>query len=304
MSKGVDYAFPPHPSIAALKAAGATFACRYLGGSVDKDLSRAEADALHVAGIATVSNWESTTGAARGGRSQGIADARSAVTQHAAAGGPPDRPIYFSVDWDVQPSELATVAAYFQGVASILGLARTGAYGGKRVITYLLDHGLITWAWQTYAWSGGQWDPRVHIRQIQNGVVIGGADTDLDQSMVADFGQWPFAGGGNVSTDDFIDSYRQGLTHAVDGKPVAPVDWEIRRQQRERNADTMQAQILSAVQALAARPAAAPVVDVQALATALAGQLPAVSEQQVLQALTSDAGQAALVQAANKAEDS
>jgi hypothetical protein len=48
--------------------------------------------------------------------------------------------------------------------------------------------------------------------------------------------------------------------------------------------------------------------DVAALAAAVAGAianvLPNVSEQEVIDALTSEAGQAALVQAANKAEDS
>jgi hypothetical protein len=48
----------------------------------------------------------------------------------------------------------------------------------------------------------------------------------------------------------------------------------------------------------------APDIDTAALAAAIAAQLPNVSEQQVLDALQSEDGQAALVQAANIAEDS
>jgi hypothetical protein len=55
----------------------------------------------------------------------------------------------------------------------------------------LFDNGKIKWAWQTYAWSYGQWDGRAQLRQIQNG--IAGGQMDKDQSMVADFGQWGHA---------------------------------------------------------------------------------------------------------------
>jgi hypothetical protein len=201
MSTGDDYAWQ-HPSIAALQAAKVEFVCRYLSRDPAKNLTRAEADQLHAAGIATVSNWEAASGAAAAGRGQGVTDAKDAAPLHTACGGPADRPIYFSADWNVQPGELVTVGAYFQGVASVIGLPRTGAYGGIRVIRYLLDHGLITWAWQTYAWSGGLWDPRAHIRQVRNGVVLGGADTDLDQGMVADVGQWPLVGGTDVTPEE------------------------------------------------------------------------------------------------------
>lgn len=86
--------------------------------------------------------------------------------------------------------QLATIADYYRGVASVIGLARTGAYGGYATIKYLFDAGVIRWGWQTYAWSAGQWDPRAQVRQIHNGVLVGGVDCDLDESMVADFGQW------------------------------------------------------------------------------------------------------------------
>lgn len=216
MSSGDDYAWD-HPSIAALLAAGIRFVCRYLSYDASKNLSLAEATALHAAGIATVSNWEYTAGAAKNGFDQGVADAKAARDQHKAAGGPADRPIYFSVDFDVPDyapgstdpaAKLGPVAAYFRGVASVIGLARTGAYGGYWAISRLFDAKLITWGWQTYAWSGSptKWDGRAQIRQIKNGVAIGGADTDLDQSMVTDFGQWPI--GADMEQSELLTGYR------------------------------------------------------------------------------------------------
>ena len=94
---------------------------------------------------------------------------------------PGDRPIYFSVDFDATPQQgRAAIDAYFDGVASVLGRARTGAYGGYYVIKRLFDDGKITWGWQTYAWSGGQWDPRAQLRQTQNGVTVAGSSCDID----------------------------------------------------------------------------------------------------------------------------
>jgi hypothetical protein len=82
------------------------------------------------------------------------------------------------------------VVAYFQGVASVLGVARTGVYGGYKVVKYLLDHKLATWAWQTVAWSQGHWDPRAHIRQYASTIRIGGVSCDHDTAMTGDYGQW------------------------------------------------------------------------------------------------------------------
>jgi hypothetical protein len=196
--EGIDYAWA-HPSPAALAAAGKLFACRYLSHDPAKNLTAAEAQQLHAAGIATVSNWEASAGAARNGYAQGVADAKAAAEQHEAAGGPADRPIYFSVDFDVpdfatgsdEPAaKLGPVAGYFRGVASVIGVARTGAYGGFWAISRLFDAGLIRWGWQTFAWSGGRWDARAQIQQYSNGVTVGGADSDLDRATVADYGQW------------------------------------------------------------------------------------------------------------------
>lgn len=189
--EGVDYAFPPIPSVASLKAAGKVFVCRYGGpGSASKQLTASERDQLHAAGIAIVANAEGTADGLKGGYDVGVAWAKSADTYFARLGLPKDRPIYLSVDFDAGASHWSAIDAAMDGAASVLGRDRVGVYGGYRVIAHLAGNGKAKWFWQCYAWSGGQWHPKAHIQQYRNGVPMGGADCDLNRAMVTDYGQW------------------------------------------------------------------------------------------------------------------
>jgi len=189
MAFGLDYV--SGPPIADMKTAGVTFVCRYLSevNSLTKVklLTKTEATALNQAGIAIVSNYEWYANRSLEGMGSGVTDAKIAEGQHADCGGPHDRPIYFSVDIDVAGEQ---VAGYFHGVAAVLSLARTGAYGSFRVLHYLFNAGLIQWGWQTYAWSYGAWEPRAQLQQYHNGVTMAGASVDYNRSMASDFGQW------------------------------------------------------------------------------------------------------------------
>lgn len=190
---GLDFAWAPRPSVAAILAGRYRFVCRYLSwDTMGKNLTYDEARGYLNNHIAVVSNWEYNPQAASHGYGQGVSDAREAARQHAACGGPDSAPIYFSVDWNVPTNLFGTVADYFRGVASVIGLARTGAYGGYPIIKYLFDIGAVTYGWQTYAWSSGRWDSRAQLRQVLNGITVGGADCDRDVSTVDDFGQWVF----------------------------------------------------------------------------------------------------------------
>ncbi|HYU75837.1 MAG TPA: DUF1906 domain-containing protein [Ktedonobacteraceae bacterium] len=192
-SFGLDYV--TGPPIADMKAAGVSFVCRYLSyvNSLTqvKLLTPGEAKALSAAGIAIVSNYEWYANRALEGTASGVQDGQIAASQHTACGGPANRPIYFSVDVDCEGSQ---VAPYFQGVAKTIGLHRTAGYGSYRVLKYLFDNGLITWGWQTYAWSYGAWEPRAHIQQYQNGVSMSGHSVDYNRSIKSDFGQWRIGG--------------------------------------------------------------------------------------------------------------
>jgi hypothetical protein len=210
--EGVDYAWS-RPPPAGLAAAGKRFACRYLSNSfTGKNLTPPEAERLTAAGIAIVSNWEWRAGDAKLGYSAGVSYARTALQQALNCGMPPSRPIYFSVDWDATSTELrGPVTAYLQGVAAVLGVDRTGVYGGYDTIAWAHENGLARWLWQTYAWSGGQWHPAAQIQQYRNGVTVAGvADIDLDRATVADYGQWMV---GQTEGDDMDAAQSKRLTN-------------------------------------------------------------------------------------------
>lgn len=186
---GYDYAWG-RPSPAALRRAGARFVCRYLSHDASKDISGRERRYLHAAGIAVVLNWETTADRMLGGEPAGRADGAEALGRLRQLGAPPTVACYFSADFDAQPDQLPAVGAYLRGAAVSIPAARLGVYGGLRVVRAMLDRGAVAYGWQTYAWSGGQWDKRAQLRQVHNGVKVGGADCDLDVATVAAFGQW------------------------------------------------------------------------------------------------------------------
>lgn len=185
---GVDYAWS-HPGGAALKAAGAQFACRYLSPDSSKNLTRTEAADLAAHGVWAVVVWESTAARARAGRAAGVADARTALIQATAAGMPSGRPIYFAVDFDATPGDQTLINAYLDGASSVIGRDRVGIYGGYYPVKRALDAGKATWAWQTIAWSGGQWDARAVIRQGAQ-TTVNGVSCDLNTATADDYGQW------------------------------------------------------------------------------------------------------------------
>lgn len=185
---GVDYAWS-HPGGAALKAAGKKFACRYLSTDTKKNLSETEAKDLAAHGVSSVVVWETAANRALAGHAGGAADAKTAAALATACGMPEDRPIYFAVDFDATPGQQDQINAYLDGAASVIGRARVGIYGGYYPVKRALDAKAATWAWQTIAWSGGQWDARAHIRQGAQ-TTIGGVGCDLNTAQVADYGQW------------------------------------------------------------------------------------------------------------------
>lgn len=186
---GLDYAWCTI-SPAGHRSVGSTFACRYLSHDPSKDLSAGEYQTLKAGGIDVVVVWETTAARAGAGRAAGAQDAADALAKALAIGMPAGRPIYFAVDFD---ASVGTVEPYFRGVNQVLGVARTGAYAGVRVIAGLFDARLITYGWQTYAWSSGRLDSRAQLYQYSNNHRVEGKDCDYDRALAADFGQWGFA---------------------------------------------------------------------------------------------------------------
>jgi hypothetical protein len=188
---GLDWSVAHPPSDKSLTAAGVTFACRYLSHTPAKNLKRLEADHLSSLGIDLVVVWETTANRALAGHDAGVADATEALRQANRLGMPEGRPIYFAIDFDATTHQLThEITEYFQGINEVLGADRTGVYGGYRQVGAMFDAGLVTFGWQTYAWSAGQWDGRAQIQQYRNDQFIGGVSVDFDRATADDFGQW------------------------------------------------------------------------------------------------------------------
>lgn len=187
---GLDYETGPSP--AELRAAGVHFVARYLSTPGNpKNLTRAEATALRKAGIDVVLVFETVADRALAGRAAGVADARSAVAQAHACGAPTSARIYFAVDFDARGAQLDQVLAYIRGAASELSPARTGVYGGAAAVKTCLDAKACALAWQTLAWSDGEWDPRAQLRQISINNSLAGHQVDHNHAVKAAYGQWP-----------------------------------------------------------------------------------------------------------------
>ena len=183
-----------------LKPHGVSFVCRYLSPPGNaKNITKAEAARIHAAGLDLVLVWEQngdepiTGHAATGaGASAGILDARLAEAEARAVGVPSAAPIFFALDRDpsgLSAAEWAAVDGYFKGVRQVLGKGRVGAYGGYALIKHLFDKRLIDYGWQTYAWSGGHWDARAHLRQYLNAQTLAGVSVDFDHALTVDYGQ-------------------------------------------------------------------------------------------------------------------
>lgn len=186
-AQGIDYAWD-HPSIQSLVNWGAAFVCRYVSPDAKKNETLEEATRLAARGIWSVLVYESSAARATAGKAAGAADANRALTLARKMHMPEDRPIYFAVDFDLQ--DLSSIKGYFEGVKSVLGLRRTGVYGGYKAVQYLHGHDLASWVWQTYAWSGGHWYSPSHIQQYHNDIRVGGVGVDANRATVTDYGQW------------------------------------------------------------------------------------------------------------------
>ena len=200
-----------------IKAAGYDGALVYVselrpGATFDfKPVTREYADALRAAGLHVVScyqfgkpGWPDPSDFTRG-YDGGVADAQTALRLHAAAGGPDSAPIFFSVDEDIDLDTWNTVAVeWFRGINSVLGVARTGKYGGARTCAWAIRDGVIGrstspghwWAWQTSAWSRGVREPGAVLYQAvvdtaaNPGAPLDGTYVDVNDVLAPDFGQW------------------------------------------------------------------------------------------------------------------
>jgi hypothetical protein len=212
----IDYAMRQIPA-EHIRAAGYSGVINYVSLSRPgsnfgaKPITRPYAESLTAAGLVIVSNYQygKPGGTAPSdftrGYPGGIADARTAWQLHTAAGGAQSAPIFFTIDEDISRDTWNTVALpWFRAINSVLGVQRTGVYGGIDVCRWAAADGVIgnsstpghRWAWQTKAWSGGEVEPtavlyqRVVSTASNPGPVVGGIEVDVNDVLASDCGQW------------------------------------------------------------------------------------------------------------------
>jgi hypothetical protein len=218
MTEGVDYA-DSRPDPTCLRRSGKEFAARYVGGRLSKRISKSEADGLIHAGLKIVTVWEGNAGEMTNGRAAGVAAARAARSQSAAAGMPIDRPVYFALDVDpalLSAAERGRVGPFLDGAASVIGRQNVGLYGAFSMIEALCPQ-TAPWGWQTLAWSHGRWSAKAHIQQYRIEVSMCGGVVDLDRTTRADYGQWPFRSRGVVNDMAFMVAGPSGAVLLVTG---------------------------------------------------------------------------------------
>lgn len=195
--KGVDYANARGVFfLNAVKQSGYDFVVRYLDGGrvAGKQLTIDERDRILQAGLGVFLVWE-TTGAGPWTRDQGRADAQEAITAANALGYPDGAPIFYAVDEGVGPDD---VVEYFNGVDELHYVVpsdplrynslnpshfETGAYGDYAICdaAATVPWKGVPWRWQTAAWSAGRRSDGAQLYQSDNGVVVAGAQVDIDQ---------------------------------------------------------------------------------------------------------------------------
>ena len=203
-----------------------SFVGRYL--SVDQyehpALTRHEIDHLKRGGMDIFAIWEVGKRRAfnRGNTHDefraGVGDAHDADHKLRDIGAP-DKMVYFTVDEGIHPgfwhakatmgdtTEHAKngdlILKYFEGVGSVIGKERVGAYGTYTTLRMLFKADLITYGWQWTFKQQLDWathhpiEPRAQLHQYsiyakqkpQWGVSGAGA-LDLDRAVKRDFGQW------------------------------------------------------------------------------------------------------------------
>jgi hypothetical protein len=212
----IDFAAQQIPA-QAIRAAGYSGVVNYVslsrpGASFGaKPITRPYAESLTAAGLVIVSNYQfgkpgsTAPSDFKRGYAGGTADARTAWQLHTAAGGGQGAPIFFTIDEDINRDTWNRVALpWFRGINSVLGVQRTGVYGGIDVCQWAAADGVIgssstagrRWAWQTRSWSGNKVDPaavlyqRVVSTASSPGPRVGGLEVDVNDVLAPDCGQW------------------------------------------------------------------------------------------------------------------
>lgn len=187
--QGIDFGYGKVPGKVIVDA-GYKFVCRYLSHSPGKNLTDTELQDFRDNNLKVVVVWETTEQRSLDGYQAGKDDANYALYLLDGIG-LDKQVIYFACDFDFTAGQQDRINDYFKGVIEILGLKYIGVYGGYGVVSRLFDAGLVTYGWQTLAWSHDNWDDRAQLNQTDcTGPHLVGVDCDTNEATNDDFGQF------------------------------------------------------------------------------------------------------------------
>jgi hypothetical protein len=186
-----------------IRAAGAVGAIRYVsdrrpGGAwmLGKPIQVAEAHDLSSSGLKIVSCYQYGKGSTSdwlGGAGAGAQHAQRGTQLHTAAGGPPNAPIYASIDDNPSYDQYKQqVVPYLRAWESVIGHQRTGVYANSKTIDWALRDGLGSYFWQ-HNWGSpkGYAHPAAHLHQVEiDKRSVGGVGVDINEILKPQFGQW------------------------------------------------------------------------------------------------------------------
>lgn len=179
----------PDPRL--VKQAGYVGVISYLSHDPRKNWTPGYRDACFAQGLLIALVFEDAADRALSGGVGGHADGLTANQQADALGWPQTRPIYYAVDFDVQPAQLATVLAYLTAAHAVQPMRAAGEYGGLRLVSAAQN---TTYRWQTEAWSGLTVSPAACLYQrVRPTRVIPSTPAsayDEDVILGPDWGAW------------------------------------------------------------------------------------------------------------------
>lgn len=198
--KGIDCAAPLTAEKARIfKDLGYEFVGRYFCPDTKgnwKRLNKPEAETISAAGLRLLCVWETTADRAKGGLTAGAIDGARAYNQALELGMPTDGIIYFAVDYDAQPAEFDTVAAYLKAASQQVGEYKIGVYGSYKVIEAMYERfGNSIAYWQCVAWSYGKISTHHNVYQSEWNVRIPEDDHTVDINTCPDMdaaGLWNY----------------------------------------------------------------------------------------------------------------
>lgn len=150
-----------------------------------KKLTRDEALVISQAGLQLVAVYEDgPTSYSYFSAGRGTQDAQGAMAQAAQVGQPQGTAIYFTVDYDAKPNEIAgEITNYFKALnAAIAGKYIVGVYGSGATCQSMLSAGLakLSWLSCSASWLGTKTFTGWAIKQDNPKTIFGlNADPDL-----------------------------------------------------------------------------------------------------------------------------